>query len=458
MEHTFAYRSHPVPGADASPITGEDILKLDAYCSERFIELVPNQNSFGHLTQWLKHDEYIDLAEAPDGFLWPWGEKHPEPWSLDPFHPGSISLLESLYDELLPHFRSRLFNICGDEPLDLDQGKHREIISETGKQRVYLDFLMKIYRSVKERGATMMFWGDIINEKPELIPELPKDCIALEWGYAANHPFDEHCVGYAAAGIPFYVCPGISTWATLAGKAENALNNIDNAAISGLKHGAIGLLNTSWGDLGHWDPLSVAYLGFAYGAAASWSTKVDQRKNFTYALSLHAFDDPSGAFGEMAYALGNVYQACGGKLRSPLWRLLWEGVHGEPHPTLEPGTTYQEIGIKGFQHTRAAIDSAMKELGNTTIRHKDAILIRREFTWVSKVLYHACDLGELLLNIDAGIDGTKQKANRLAMELKSIMAEFREIWLARNRIGGLEEMSMPGWRRLWDSYKKYARG
>ena len=56
-EHTFAYRNHPIVWADASPMTGEEILALDAYCRERFIELVPNQNSYGHMTPWLIHDQ-----------------------------------------------------------------------------------------------------------------------------------------------------------------------------------------------------------------------------------------------------------------------------------------------------------------------------------------------------------------------------------------------------------------
>ena len=41
--HTFAYRNHPEVWVDASPMTGEEILALDAYCRARFIELVPNQ-------------------------------------------------------------------------------------------------------------------------------------------------------------------------------------------------------------------------------------------------------------------------------------------------------------------------------------------------------------------------------------------------------------------------------
>ena len=91
-EHTFAYRNHREVWAQASPMTGEDILRLDAYCRERFIELVPNQNSFGHMHRWLKLPRYRHLAECPDGFDWPWGGRSDEPFSLNPTDPA-LSLI-----------------------------------------------------------------------------------------------------------------------------------------------------------------------------------------------------------------------------------------------------------------------------------------------------------------------------------------------------------------------------
>ena len=48
-EHTFAYRDHAVVWNDASPMTAEEVRALDAYCAGKGIDLVPNQNSFGHL-------------------------------------------------------------------------------------------------------------------------------------------------------------------------------------------------------------------------------------------------------------------------------------------------------------------------------------------------------------------------------------------------------------------------
>lgn len=46
MEHTFAYEAHETVWKDYSPLTHEEVLELDAYCKEHFIELVPNQNCF----------------------------------------------------------------------------------------------------------------------------------------------------------------------------------------------------------------------------------------------------------------------------------------------------------------------------------------------------------------------------------------------------------------------------
>ena len=49
MEHTFAYQQHRQVWQNASPMTAEETLALDAYCRQRNVDLVPNQNSFGHM-------------------------------------------------------------------------------------------------------------------------------------------------------------------------------------------------------------------------------------------------------------------------------------------------------------------------------------------------------------------------------------------------------------------------
>ena len=98
-EHTFAYQKHPVVWQHASPMTGEEILALDRFCRDRFIDLVPNQNSFGHMHRWLMHPQYRHLAEVPEGFDFPLALT-PRPFGLAPAVQETLPFLAGLYDEL----------------------------------------------------------------------------------------------------------------------------------------------------------------------------------------------------------------------------------------------------------------------------------------------------------------------------------------------------------------------
>jgi len=100
------------------------------------MELVPNQNSFGHMHRWLKLPRYRRLAECPDGFDWPWGGHSDEPFSLDPTNPESLRFIAGLYEELLPPFSSRKFNVGCDETFDRGPGSSKEECERKGKWRV----------------------------------------------------------------------------------------------------------------------------------------------------------------------------------------------------------------------------------------------------------------------------------------------------------------------------------
>jgi hexosaminidase len=433
-EHTFAYQHHPAVWAEASPLTGQEILALDAYCRQRFIELVPNQNTFGHMRRWLTHDHYRPLAECPTGCDtgqpgWGYFE---EPFTLCPTDPGSLDLIRSLMDELLPHFNSRQFNVGCDETVDLGQGRSRELVARQGKGRVYLDFLLKIYREVKARGRTVQFWGDIIMEHPELVTELPGDVLALEWGYEADHPFDEHGAKFAASGIPFYVCPGTSSWNSLAGRAENALQNLRNAARHGLKHGAVGYLITDWGDNGHWQPLPVSYLGFGYGAALAWAYRANQQLDVAQAVSTYAFADPTGVIGRLAYQLGNVYLEPGKLIRNN--SILFTILQKPPDQiAIEPGLT-----TAGLQKALAYLEQFNPILADMPASQPGAKLVQREFNWVVGMLRHACRRGLWALDKAQHKDDGDLRQD-LARELELLLAEFSEVWLARHRPGGLKD-------------------
>ncbi|MGD0253255.1 MAG: family 20 glycosylhydrolase [Verrucomicrobiota bacterium] len=330
-EHTFAYRKYKSVWRSWGALTGSEIRKLDARCRELGIDLVPNQNSFGHLRYFLEQPQLKKLAEVSQPYEDESGEFARHPTTLAPNNPGALPFLRGLYDELLPNFSSQFFNVGCDETFDLGLGRSKKLCERIGKGRVYLDFLKKIYHEVSARGKRMMFWGDIILKYPKLIKQLAKigradpalrdqdarqrvpaksDCnlIALNWGYEANHPFEKEAVQFAKAKILFYVCPGTSTWQTLIGRHDNALANLRAATKAGKKFGAIGYLITDWGDGGHPQPLAVSYLPYLAGAALSWCAKTFDEAKLIPVLSRDVFADSTGKVAEAAFKLGFAHR------------------------------------------------------------------------------------------------------------------------------------------------------
>jgi len=419
-QHTFAYRDHETVWKDASPMTAEEILMLDRYCRARHIELVPNQTSFGHLNRWLKHEPYRRLAEAPDGCQtdWGWLQGH----SLCATDPEAVQFLAGLYDELLPNFSSRQFNVACDETIDLGCGRSKEICEKRGKGRVYLDFVKEIHRLVSSHGRTMQMWGDIVMKHPELIGELPDDVIVLEWGYDADHPFDDNCRKYAASGVPFYVCPGTSTWNTVTGRTSNAMANLLSAAENGLKHGAIGFLNTNWGDHGHTQPLPVCHPGYAYGAAVSWAVEANRNLDVPAVLDRNVFRDRAGVTGKLVCDLGDAYKVPGVEIRnaSILFYILTK-----PEVNFNKGP-YGKLTTETLGETLNYLDRVMAPLEKSAMDVPDAQLIKEELTCAAN-----------------------------AAELKQILAEYQRLWLLRNRPGGLAD-SVSVFSRLLDRYQAAA--
>ncbi len=439
-EHTFAYRGHEEVWRDASPLTADEIRRLDAYCRARHIDLVPNQNSFGHMERWLKHPRYEPLAEKPDGFTMPWGTRFDSGFTLNPLDPRSLALIEDLYDQLLPNFTSKLFNVGCDETFDLGLGKSKAECERRGKERVYLDFVLKIYEQVKRRGRTMQFWGDIILHKPELIGELPKDLIALNWGYEASHPFEKETRAFADAGVPFYVCPGTSSWTSITGRTDNAIGNLKSSAACGLANGAIGYLNTDWGDLGHLQYLPVSYLGFAAGAAYSWCLESNKALDLALALDMHVFRDSAGVMGKLMMDLGTVHHAA--REIGNGTRLFWTLVGGESRKNL-----WEMLTKEAFDESERRLDAAVGPLDRAKINRADAALIEDEIRNTAAMARHACRVGRFRLGVES------LPASDLAEDVRKIIQEHRRLWLARNRPGGLDD-SAARLAPLLDEYER----
>jgi hypothetical protein len=440
-EHTFAYLGHETIWQDASPMTPEEILQLDAYCRERFIELVPNQNSLGHMTRWLKYPQYQNLAERTTPFTMPWGEVQTEPFSLAPVLPESLAFISSLYDQLLPNFTSRMINVGCDETFDIGAGKSKDACEEKGVGQVYLDYLLELYKDLQKRDCTMQFWGDIILQYPDLILQLPKDVIALDWGYDAEHPFKNETIAFQQADIPYYVCPGTSSWNSIGGRMDNMIANCREAAEQGLKHGAAGYLNTDWGDNGHWQQLPVSYPGFAVGAAFSWCLEKNRDMDLESVLNQLVLKDQTQQIGKIMIEMGNEYKAWGLTLPngSPIHILLQD--------SSERLKRLDFSDPKPLHQTSQRLQSCLESLTSVRLERPDAGLIKEELQLTLWLMQHACKRA-----LNTYFDSPYTSSIELLHEIKEIITKYKRSWLARNRIGGLSD-SIKNFNTLIEEYQ-----
>ncbi len=445
-EHTFAYKNHKVVWENSSPFTALEIRELDAYCLALGIDLVPNQNSFGHLENWLKHDAYLELSECETDCKTKWGKR--KRTSLAPTNPNSLKLVKELYAELLPNFKSPYFNIGGDETLELCLGKSKAECDRIGKGQVYLDFLKKLNTEANKHGKISQFWGDIILNHPELISEIPKNMIPLVWGYDATYPFDKNLPAFKAAGLDFYVCPGTSTWRSEIGKNYNAFVNLKKAAVEGKKNNAKGYLITDWGDYGHFQPKSISYASLFLGASYSWNYQNNTLANLEMKLNKFVFKDKGRNTAKAILILGNAYQKANipegnsNAFHLMIRRFKW---------TLKGNYQTRELNKKGLIAAEKEINRGLQVLALAQPNCIDKEIILVEIQQAASLAKFGIHLG--LARLDALENKTKNipqnKKQKLALELKSLIENHKKLWLLRNRPGGLQDSS----QKLEDLYQ-----
>ncbi len=447
-EHTFAYRRYKSVWQSWGALTAQEIRTLDRHCRRLGIDLVPNQNSFGHLRYFLTDRRLKKLAEISRPYEADTRDFLRRPTTLAPNHPGALPFLRGLYDELLPNFSSRFFNVGCDETWDLGKGRSQKLCAQKGQGRVYADFLTKIQREVSTRGKTMMFWGDIILKYPGLIRELPKGIIALNWGYEADHPFAKETAQFANAKIPFYVCPGTATWQTLIGKHDNAIANLKSAAQAGKKSGAIGYLITDWGDGGHPQPLAVSWPMFAAGAALAWNAKTFSANNLAQVISREVFKDGTGKMANAALKLGLAHSKLGVKAvnETPLGTVI-----AAPKPA--DRELFCRNGLKWFAKIPASkIRAAMAEIdkqraflrggASATSRHRskskstvhDHQTAAAELELAARMAMESCYFMLWQQSVAGGKKAeAKQLARRGIRELAKLERDFNRFWPRRNQ-------------------------
>lgn len=427
-EHTFAFRGHEMAWGDASPYTAADIRSLVTAAADRGLELAPNFNSFGHWERWLRHPEYRHLAECPEGYTRPDGLQRAHGSTLRP-EPESLRLLADLYAELLPLFPSRRFNAGCDETWELGQGASRARAASEGVTRVWAGFVSELHRMAASHGKRLHVWADMVLKEPARVADLPADLVGLVWGYESGHPFTEQLAAFTGTGRTAWVCPGTSTWNTLGGRLGNALANLEEAACAGHAAGAEGYLVTDWGDGGHHQFPCISYPGLVAGAVQAWTGGTAELP-LEDLLNRLVFDDPTGRTGRTVLALGSLPDLLTHRPhnRSPLADLLYA------HPDRYTAAA-NKVPLPELVRLKDALRALECNLETMHPRGSDADTLRRELALTHRWLSHAVQRGI------AHHTGSNAQDGRRRRELVRMTAEFEELWLVRNRPGGLHESS-----------------
>ncbi len=451
VEHTFAYRGHDDVWAGTSPLDAEDLGWLDGLCLDAGIELVANQNCFGHLAPWLAVDAHRGRAECPDGYEVVPGVTFP-PAVLAPTQ-DNADFAVGLVREQAAALTSTTVNIGCDETFELGLGVSRGIVAREGRARVYLEHLARIIDPLVAEGRTVQFWADIVAHHPEHLDLLRTDgVIALVWNYDgpdapvielpeivaeilgtlridinADTRFSARLEPFVGSDLTVWVAPGTSTWNSIVGRLDNAYANLLDAAEAGRAAGVEGYLVTDWGDGGHHQPWTVSLGPIAYGAAVAWGAEANSDLDVAEVVDSVLLDSPGAGVGSILDRIGRVADRTGLQARnsSPVFTAL-----------IPSGFTITGLGEPDAASVAAVVDtldSAASELADVVPTERFGTDLIEELA----VAIALARFGAESIAIAAGVRAPQDAAR--ADELEALIARYRNAWLSTSRAGGLEK-------------------
>jgi len=431
MENAFSSTEHPLIGPAGGSLTPEEIRDLVAYAAKYHIEIVPEQQTFGHLHKALKYEKYNELAETPYGDV------------LSPQQPGTYKLIGDWYREINDLFPGKFFHIGEDETFELGEGQSREAARTLGVGAVYFQHLNRVRDLLKPYNRRLIFWGDIALNHPDLIGNIPKDLIVANWDYAAKDDYGPRLKPFKDAGLEQFVCPGVGGWRQIFPNVDTSSRNIINFVRDGQAAGALGMLNTTWDDDGE-SLFEVGWYGIVLGAAASWQNKVVELKDFDVDFDWAFFRNDGDQFVRVIHALGSVNTLLAtGSTDAAFWR--------------DPFTTQFQTEARANADKVKQMRLQVEEAEEILLR--DGQKARRNMSMIPALLFAAQRFDHLgrraqtverlsteywnaYLNLG---DRTKTRRMRryagpiynqlreMAEDLATLRAGYREQWLAENR-------------------------
>ena len=420
---SFEYKSFPHVLKDQNYLTLDEYLELEEYAIENFLDFVPNQNGFGHMADWLELPEYHHLAECEDGF-YIWGA-HRKGSTLNPLDDRSIEHVKTMYKDMLPYTKSKYFNMDFDEPFELGHGKSKEAVEASTVEDVYLEYLHKLVKVVKDYGKQPMIYGDVVIKNPEAVAKMDEDIILIDWGYTKTYPFEKHAEMLQEKNRKYVLAGGTSTWGVITCRYQDMYDSIKNSSLAAKKYGGLGTLVTDWGDIGHLQYLPNSYMGFIHQAIMAWSD--ENEEDMIYLLEKIVGQEISDALLKLSRytELEGEYRDYGSRL---FYHILWS----------EHAQNYEDsIGFfdEKMKYNYLS-DESIEKVANL-INEVEINLINLE-SLEAKELLNSTSLLKTLLAVNKKLRTLDYNFSNEIKNLEAYEANHLALWNARNKEAGLK--------------------
>ncbi len=427
FEHTQQYASNPLPAPPGGAMSAADARELVAYARQYHVTVIPEQEAFGHLHHNLNFEQYSQLAETPHGTV------------LAPSQPGSLTLIKQMFTEIAELYPSPFLHIGADETVDLGQGQTKGAVDAQGLAPVYLAYLQKINTTLRPLDRRLLFWGDIVQDSPDLLKTMPadfkRDTVAVTWWYNPRpQGFARYIKPFTDAGFETWVAPGINNWSRVYPNWNMGMANIQQFTRDGAAMGADGQLNTIWYDDGE-ALASNNYLGIVFGAAQAWQGGAGSIPQFQSDFGPVFHGDPTGKLNQAqaeimaAHDLLKLQAKTGDASDGLFWIDPWSKDGGNYATKLRPYIhdvrLHAERALTLIAEARAAYPAAKTNnepatsYPATTLREPDAIdaleLGARRIDFIGLKFQLADEIPAIYAKAQAEASSTDKKAHTQAI-------------------------------------------
>ena len=200
---------------------------------------------------------------------------------------------------------------------------------------------------------------------------------------------------------------------------DRSEGNITRLADYGAKYGALGILNTNWGDFGNICPFNCSLYGMVIGAQKGWRCSAVLTEEFEEAASSLLYDSDDVNVISLIRTMGRCERSCD-------WMefMYWYSAN-----TVEGKTTELACDTDAAIAHIAELDgviAALRGIGEDDERISDLIL--------------SCRAIQLMNRVCLKIKGVEGYTDRVALlyDVEAWLKPYRESWLRENKLSQLD--------------------